>query len=183
MTANPPVLIGVIGSDDHEGEAISDSALTVAEEVGRLIAEGGSILVSGGRGGVMLAASRGAREAGGIVVGFLPGLDRTDANPYVSIPLCTGLGPIRNHLTITASDAIIMIAGSTGTLNEATITYGKKPLIVVLETGGWADRLVSTLYDGVHFDERASASVRFVSTAQEAAEMAVQSAADALDSR
>ncbi len=92
-------------------------------------------------------------------------------------------GAIRNHLTITSSDAIIMIAGSTGTLNEATITYAKKPLIIITGTGGWSDRLASTLYAGAHFDERASASVRFVSTAREATEVAMQSAAAAFDRR
>lgn len=167
-------IIGVIGSDDHDGvETISQHALEVAEEVGRLTAERGAVVISGGRGGVMLAVSRGAYKAGGIVVGLMPGFSRTEANPYVTLPLTTGLDSIRNHLTVRAADAVIMIAGSTGTLNEATITYGHKPLVIIEGTGGWSDRLREMLYEGAHFDLRASAEVRFVNTAAEAVEMAL----------
>ncbi len=120
----------------------------------------------------MEAASKGAHEAGGVVIGFLPGRTRQGANRYLTIPLCTGLGEIRSHLTISASDAVIMIAGSTGTLNEATIAYGQKPLIVIAGTGGWSDRLPQALHGGSHFDERASAIVHFVSSAAEAVELA-----------
>lgn len=167
-------IIGVIGSDDHAGvETISEHALEVAEEVGRLVAERGGVVVSGGRGGVMTAVSRGAFKAGGIVVGLMPGLSRTEANPYITLPLATGLGGIRNHLTVRAADAVIMIAGSTGTLNEATISYGVKPLVIIEGTGGWSDRLREVLYEGAHFDFRASAEVRFTNTAVGAVEMAL----------
>jgi hypothetical protein len=174
-----PLIIGVIGSDDHDGEPIADHAMSTAAEVGRLIAIAGAVLVSGGRGGIMLAVSRGAAMAGGIVIGLMPGLDRTEANPYVTIPICTGLGGIRNHLTIRAADAVIMIAGSTGTLNEATIAYAKKPLIVIEGTGGWADRLRDVLYEGKHFDLRRTAVVQFVSSAAAAVDAAVAAAARA----
>lgn len=173
------VLIGVIGSDDHVGETISEHALQTAEQVGRLLAENGAILVTGGRGGVMLACSKGAALAGGVVVGILPSLDRSEANAYVTVPLCTGLREIRNHLTITSSDAIIMIAGSTGTLNEATITYGRRPLIVITGTGGWSDRLGTTLYGGAFFDQRNTAEVIFVGSAEEAVEAALSRAGSA----
>lgn len=75
-------------------------------------------------------------------------------------------------MTISASDVIIMIAGSTGTLNEATIAYGQKPLVVVTGTGGWSDRLRQTLYGGMHFDERSTATVQFAASAAEAVELA-----------
>ena len=152
---------------------MSNHAIEVAEEVGRLVAERAAVLVRGGRGGIMLAASRGAYQAGGIVMGLLPGLARSEANQYVTIPLCTGLGGIRNHLTVPAADAVIMIAGSTGTLNEATLSYGPKPLVVIEGTGGWSDRLRDLLYDAAHFDARGSAVIRFVSTAREAVDLAI----------
>lgn len=171
------LIIGVIGSDDHAGETISAHALEVATSVGHLLASRGVVLVTGGTGGIMAAASAGANQAGGEVVGLLPGRTRVGANRFITIPLCTGLGELRSHVTIGSSDAIIMIAGSTGTLNEATIAYAqRKPLIVVLGTGGWSDRLRETLYDGAHFDLRASVDVEFVSTAQDAVERAVESA-------
>lgn len=169
------MIIGVIGSDDHPGESISAHALDVAAAVGRGVAERGAVLVTGGTGGIMEAASAGARRAHGIVVGLLPGLNRADANQHVTIPITTGLGALRSHVTIATSDAIIMIAGSTGTLNEATIAYAQnKPLIVVTGTGGWSDRLGDSLYDGTHFDVRATGTVEFVATAEDAVERAMQ---------
>lgn len=166
-------IIGIIGSDDHPGEPIANHALATAREVGRLIATAGAVLVSGGRGGIMRAASQGAFERGGIVIGLLPSLDRTEANEFVTIPLSTGFAGVRNHLTVRAADAVIMIAGSTGTLNEATIAYARKPLVVVEGTGGWSDRLRSILYEGKSFDIRLTASIMFVNSAGAAVEAAL----------
>lgn len=167
------VLIGVIGMDDHgDTDPITPAATEAAEEVGRLIAKRGGILISGGRRGIMESVSKGANEAGGIVVALLPSLSKSEANPYVTIPIATGLGEIRNHLTIRASDAIIMISGSTGTLMEATVSYSRKPLIVLEGTGGWSDRLKETLYDGRHFNLRHSAEVMFAKTPAEAVDLA-----------
>jgi uncharacterized protein (TIGR00725 family) len=175
QSKNSTIIIGIIGMDFHGlQEPIPPKALKVAEQVGCLIAQRGAILITGGRGGIMEAASRGAHEAGGLVVGLLPGFSKNEANPYVSIPIVTGLGEMRNHLTIRASDAIIMICGSTGTLNEATIAYGQKPLIVVEGTGGWSDRLRQFLYEGHHFDERGTAEVFFVSDPEEAVFKAIE---------
>ncbi|HZQ09634.1 MAG TPA: TIGR00725 family protein [Anaerolineae bacterium] len=169
------LLVGIIGMDDHgDEEPVSPFAIQAAEEVGRLIAQRGGILLSGGRRGIMEAASRGANLAGGIVVAFLPGSSKSEANPYVTVPLATGLGDIRNHLTIRASDVVIMISGSTGTLNEATITYWQKPLVVLEGTGGWSDRLREIAYKGRHLDERGSAEIVFVTTPEEAVNKAIE---------
>jgi uncharacterized protein (TIGR00725 family) len=161
--------------DDHgAAEPISPAALAAAEEVGRLLALRAAILVSGGRGGIMEAASKGACLAGGIVVGLLPSLSKREANPYVTVPLATGLGELRNHLTIRSSDAVIMISGSTGTLNEATITYHQKPLVVLEGTGGWSDRLRDIAYQGRHLDQRGSAVISFAATPADAVETALE---------
>lgn len=123
--------IGVMGA----GSATpgSDKA---AEEVGRLIAESGCILVCGGLGGVMEAAARGASGAGGTVVGILPGADARDANPYVDIPIATGMGHARNVINIHTSNAVIAIEGSYGTLSEIAIALkAGKP---VVSLGSWA---------------------------------------------
>lgn len=109
-----PPRIGVIGS--HEcGEEIA----RLARRVGELIAQAGAVLVCGGLGGVMRAAAEGARGAGGLTVGLLPGDDPRAANPGVVIAIPTGLGDARNALVVRASDAVIAIAGGWGTLSEA----------------------------------------------------------------
>jgi uncharacterized protein (TIGR00725 family) len=95
-----------------------------------LIASRGALLVCGGLGGVMEAACRGAREAGGTTVGLLPGTERSDANPYVSVALPTGLGEGRNALVVRAADAVVAIGGGYGTLSEIALALrGGKPVI------------------------------------------------------
>ena len=89
-----------------------------AEEVGRLLGEAGAIVVCGGRGGVMSAAAKGCAEAGGTVIGMLPGEDRSDANPWVTIAIPTGLGELRNGLIVRTADVMIAVGGAYGTLSE-----------------------------------------------------------------
>jgi uncharacterized protein (TIGR00725 family) len=108
-----PPQIAVIGKGTPD-----DELLSIAEEVGRRIAEAGATLVCGGMGGVMEAASRGAREAGGDVIGILPGEDRADANPYVTHSVATGIGHARNLAVAASGDAVIAIGGEWGTLAE-----------------------------------------------------------------
>jgi len=87
-------------------------------EVGREIAKTGAILVCGGLGGMMEAASEGAKKNGGLVVGILPGEDAADANAFVDVSIPTGLGALRNALLVRACDAVIAISGGYGTLSE-----------------------------------------------------------------
>jgi uncharacterized protein (TIGR00725 family) len=102
----------------------------VAEEVGRGLAQAGAIVITGGGGGVMAAASRGAAEAGGTVVGILPGEDRLHANPWVNIALPTGLGELRNGLIVRAADVAIAVGGAYGTLSEIALAMvGEVPVI------------------------------------------------------
>lgn len=109
----PKLLIGVIGSS-----SCSPETAETAMEVGREIARRGAVLVCGGLGGVMEAACRGAKEAGGTTVGILPGFDRGEANPYVDIPIVTGLSHARNAIVARTSDSVIAVAGGYGTLSE-----------------------------------------------------------------
>ncbi len=111
------MLIGVIGGGEAEGDA-----LTLAHEVGREIASRGHVLVCGGRGGVMREACRGAKEAGGLTVGILPGDDLADANEFLDIPVLTGIGFARNSIVARTANALIAIDGSYGTLSE--IAFG-----------------------------------------------------------
>src|SRR5438270_5587894 len=123
-----PYLIAVIGKSEKDpGDPPSPEALRAAELVGANIAGAGAILITGGLSGVMEAASRGAKRANGLVIGMLPGFDKADANRYVDIALTTGMGWMRNTLVVRAADAVIMISGGIGTLNELTVAYQDEP--------------------------------------------------------
>jgi uncharacterized protein (TIGR00725 family) len=106
-------IIAVIG-----GRKTEKALLSEAEEVGRLIARRGATLVCGGLGGVMEAASKGAKSEGGVTVGILPQNDSKDANKYIDIPLATGLGISRNVIIARAADALVAVGGAYGTLSE-----------------------------------------------------------------
>ena len=106
----------------------------LAREVGYLIARRGAILICGGRGGVMEASARGAREGNGITVGILPGESAAEANPYIDIPIVTGLGNARNAVNVLTSQAIIAIAGSYGTLSEIALALKCGTPVVGLKT-------------------------------------------------
>ena len=127
---NRPLRIGVIGSGRSQ-PTWDEWALAV----GRGIAQAGAILVCGGLSGVMAAAARGAREAGGTTIGILPGADAVEANPDITIPIPTGLGEGRNLLVVQSSDALIAIGGGAGTLSEIGFSLKlRKPLVLL---GSW----------------------------------------------
>ena len=123
--------VAVIG-----GSRPARSALEAAREVGRRLAEAGAVVVCGGLGGVMEAVCRGAREAGGLSVGILPGASPADANPWVDLAVATGLGYTRNALVVMNADAVIAVDGEYGTLSE--IAYGKIHGKTVVGLGTWA---------------------------------------------
>jgi uncharacterized protein (TIGR00725 family) len=102
--------------------------------VGRLLGRAGALVVCGGLGGVMAAACRGAKSAGGTTLGLLPGLDRDDANEWVDIAVPTGLGEARNVLVVRAADALIAIGGEFGTLSEIGFALKTGKLVVGLGT-------------------------------------------------
>jgi uncharacterized protein (TIGR00725 family) len=111
--------ISVIGASEGDREILRD-----AEAVGHAIAEAGAVLVCGGLTGVMEAASKGAAEAGGIVVAILPTLSPADANPYVTYAVATGTGHARNLAVVASGEAVIAVGGEWGTLSE--IAYARK---------------------------------------------------------
>ena len=108
--------------------------LEAAERVGRALGGRGAVVVCGGLGGVMEAACRGAREAGGSTLGILPGFDRGDANPYVDLAVPTGLGEARNALVVRAADALIAVGGEWGTLSEIALALRAGKRVVGLGT-------------------------------------------------
>ena len=114
----------------------SDDELADAEAVGRGLAERGHVVLCGGHGGVMGAVARGASEAGGVVVGLLPGTERSAANPYVTVAIPTGLGELRNALLVRSADVVVSVGGSWGTLSE--VAFAVRTGVPVVALHGWS---------------------------------------------
>jgi len=149
---------GSDGSDDH----LSRYALETAENVGRFIARRGGVVVCGGRGGIMRAVCKGAKEENGITVGI--------ANEFVDIPIVTGLGHRRNFLVVDAADAVIAIGGRWGTLNEISFSMVfEKPLILIKGTGGCVDEIVNG-----HIMQDIEFTYHIVNSAEDAVEKAFE---------
>lgn len=148
-----PAYISVIGGRD-----CSAAERTLAEEVGRSIAQAGAVLVCGGLGGVMEAAAKGVREAGGVTIGILPGHERSAANPHIDYVLTTGMGHARNLAVVSSGDAVIAIGGGYGTLAEIGLAAKIRRPVVIL--AGW--RLEN---------RAATPQVRYASSAREALEL------------
>jgi len=106
-----------------------------AREVGRRLAERGCVLLTGGLGGVMEAASRGAAEAGGLVLAVLPGADPSTANPHVALAVASGMGDARNAILANTAEAFVAIAGEHGTLSEIAFALKRGKRVVSL--GSW----------------------------------------------
>ncbi len=124
------ITISVIG-----GSVINEDVESLAHSVGEMIAELDCILVCGGLGGAMQASAMGAKDAGGMTIGLLPGKDKSDANSYIDIALPTTIGFARNAMVAASADIIVALPGSHGTSCE--ISYGlvyKRPII---DLGGW----------------------------------------------
>jgi uncharacterized protein (TIGR00725 family) len=123
----------VVGDGDPRGPD-AHRILEWAEEVGHLLARSGATVITGGMGGVMRAASRGAAGAGGTTIGILPGADPAEANEFVSIPIATGLGVARNLVVVTASDAVLAVGGRHGTLSEIGLALRMGRHVVTLSS-------------------------------------------------
>lgn len=131
MDQQQSAYVAVVGA----GADVAPAVLADAETVGALLAGHGAVVVTGGLGGVMEAACRGARIAGGTTLGILPGERRVAANRWVSVAVATGMGELRNGLVVRASDAVISVAGGYGTLAE--IALALKLGLPVVGLGTW----------------------------------------------
>jgi len=129
--------IGVIGA----GEC-SAAGSAQAYEVGSLIAQHKAVLICGGLGGIMESAARGAKDAGGLTVGILPGFESDEANFYIDIPIVTGLSHARNILVVRSSTVLIAIEGGYGTLSEIAIALKLGKPVVGLNTWNVDPRII-----------------------------------------
>ena len=128
-TANRPLIISVIG-----GRYPSPRARRYAEEVGRELARNGAAVACGGLIGVMEAVCKGAKSEGGLTIGILPGDDPEDANPYVDLPICTGIMYARNMVVVKTGRAVIAIDGSFGTMSEIGHALSEDIPVIGLDT-------------------------------------------------
>jgi uncharacterized protein (TIGR00725 family) len=142
MRARDAAYVAVVGAS----EAAADVA-DLADEVGRLLAESGAVIVCGGLTGVMESVCRGAKGAGGTTVGILPGSTRRQANEFVDIPIATGLGEARNAVVARAADVVIAIAGEFGTLSEIALALRLGTPVVGLQT--WELRKEGAAVDAI----------------------------------
>ena len=153
------MFIAVIGSS-----RCSPEEAKLAEAVGEELAKQGAILICGGLGGVMEAACKGARAKGGITVGILPGDSRSAANPYVHIPIVTGIGYARNLIVVKSAQAVIAISGSYGTLSE--IAHALQNNIPVIGLNTWS----------LSLNEQVDKSIMRAQNPREAVEKAIAAA-------
>jgi uncharacterized protein (TIGR00725 family) len=123
-------VVAVVG-----GGVCSPEEAALAEAVGRRLATAGATLICGGMGGVMAAACRGAKSAGGLTIGVLPGFSAADANPHVEIPIVTGVGEARNVIIVRTAAVVIAVGGEFGTLSE--IAFALKLGRPVVGLGTW----------------------------------------------
>jgi len=125
------MIVAVIGNAYCSAEEAN-----LAETVGKLLAQRGAIIICGGLGGVMEAVCRGAKLKGGMTIGILPGEDSSAANPYIDIPIVTGVGYARNMAVVKSAQAVIAIGGNYGTLSE--IAYALKRGTPVIGLNTWS---------------------------------------------
>lgn len=131
MTMQPGRVVAVVGP----GDDASAEVCALARQVGLLLAARGAVVITGGLGGVMSAAAHGARDGGGLVIGLLPGADRSAGNEHLTVTIPTGLGQARNAVIVRAADGLVAVGGSWGTLSEiALATRAGKPVVCLR---GW----------------------------------------------
>ena len=132
----------------HNNTDSNPAVEKIAYDVGVEVARSGSVLLSGGMGGVMAASCKGAQKAGGITVGIIPHDNHEFANKYCDIVIPSGMGLTRDFLNALSADGIIVIGGGAGTLSEMCAAYmHDRPMVAIRKTGGMADRYVDSFLD------------------------------------
>ena len=158
-------VVAVIGNGSAPPEIFR-----LAEEIGRLLVERGYRLLTGGLGGVMEAASRGAHAAScyheGDVIGIVPGSDAASANPWVDVVVVSNLGIGRNALLVSTADAVVAVGGGSGTLSEMAMAWQLGRPVIALEVAGWSGNLA-----GQAVDERRADVVLAAQSAEQAVEL------------
>jgi len=154
----------------YNSDYCTEIAYDIAYKTGREIALSNNILITGGLGGVMEAACKGAIEHNGLTIGIIPYEDINNANKYCKVVICTGIGYARNYINVYSSDGVIIIGGGVGTLIEAGIAYMKrKPIVAIRGSGGIADNYIDK-----YIDERNLIKIKGVNTPKEAVDFIIE---------
>lgn len=167
-------VVGSAGADDYPvvgGASIDLESL--AEEAGYLLAQRNIIVVTGGKSGIMEAAARGAKKAGGMTVGVVKGKDRFTSNEFTDIEVISGMEAVGfDEVLLTfMSDGCIVLGGGAGTLQEIALMYrNDKPIVVLDKTGGWAQKTAALEF----LDERSTRKILIASSIKEAVDLIIQ---------
>ena len=154
----------IIGNNDN---GCTPELENIAYQTGAEVAKSNSILITGGLGGVMKAASKGAKDSGGITVGIIPQNDKSEANELCDIIIQTGIGLMRDFLNVLSADGVIAIGGGSGTLSEICAAYMySKPIVVLKNSGGTA-----TKFTDQYLDHRKNVKIIGVETPKDAVEL------------
>lgn len=166
-------MIGYAGIEEYpQKKAPKAEIYKAAKWAGFLLAKKGAVVVTGGKGGVMKFASVGAKKANGTTVGVIKGNRRFRSNNFTDVEILTGMAAdgFDEFMLVMMCDAVIVIGGGAGTLEEIAIAYrNKKPIIALEKTGGWADKTIQGC-----LDERRTIKVCAVKSAEEAVDKALE---------
>lgn len=156
--------IAVIGSSSADEKMIG-----IAADVGAEIAKQNLVLLIGEYAGIMEASARGAKEAGGTIIGIMRG-EKEETAAFIDIQIPTGIGRSRSDILINSCDGVIAIGGSAGTLKEIAYAYKiGKPIVVIKGSGGWADKLADS-----YLDEKKTIKIVGAKTAKEAVDVLME---------
>ena len=132
----------------HNTNGCTEEHSKTAYETGAEVAKSGNVLVTGGLGGVMLAACHGAHDAKGLTIGIIPQGEASEANEYCDVVIPTGMGLMRDFLTALSADGILIIGGGSGTLSEICAAYmNKKPMVSIRNMGGVTQQFIDNYVD------------------------------------
>lgn len=166
-------IIGSAGNDDYDGaQGATVNMIIEAEKIGSLLAKNNAIVVTGGKSGIMEAGAKGAKNAGGQTVGVVKGIKRFTSNNFTDIEVISGMeaNGFDELLLVNMCDALIVIGGGAGTLEEITIAYrNKKPIVALTTQSGWAKELA-----GKFLDNRNTVKIEMANSAEEAVEKTLQ---------
>ncbi|MDA3815437.1 MAG: LOG family protein [Patescibacteria group bacterium] len=166
-------IIGSAGSDDYNGnQGATNNMMNEAEKIGCLLAKNNAIVVTGGKSGIMEAGARGAKKAGGQTVGVIKGVKRFTSNDFTDIEVISGMegDGMDELLLVNMCDALIVIGGGAGTLQEITIAYrNNKPMVALTTQSGWAKELA-----GKFLDNRERVKIEIADSAESAVNKTLQ---------
>ena len=161
------IQITIIGNNEN---GTTPELIKIAYDTGMEIAKSGAVLITGGLGGVMKAASNGAKDGGGVSVGIIPQNDASFANEFCDIVIPTGMGLARDFLTALSGDGVIIIGGGSGTLSETCAAYmHKKPIVAIKTSGGVAEK-----YADQYLDHRKNVMIIGVNSPKEAVKVILE---------